>query len=64
MDSRTSPTGCYGGTSIAPLDGADDQVDDDHDNVNQRSLTIAEAKRGLSLTLGVPESSIKIIVEA
>ena len=31
---------------------------------NPDSLSIAEAKRRLAVTLGVPESSIKIIVEA
>jgi hypothetical protein len=52
-----------GGGSAPPPSGSDDLRDDDQDK-NENPLTIAEAKRRLSLSLGVPESSIKIMVEA
>ena len=45
--------------STPPAAGPRDLTDDDG-----RGLTIAEVKRRLSLSLGVPESSIKITVEA
>ena len=54
-----------GGGSTPPPTGADEVVDDDQDEFEESDLlTIAEAKRRLALTLGVPESSIKIMVEA
>src|SRR6185312_7543748 len=46
----------------APPPAAANGVDDGEGN-DEDALTIAEAKRRLSRTLGVPESSIKIIVE-
>lgn len=52
-----------GGGSTPPPTRPDDLTDDDQDD-NENLLTIAEAKRRLSLSLGVPESSIKIMVEA
>jgi len=47
----------------APPPAAANGVDDGEGN-DEDALTIGEAKRRLSRTLGVPESSIKIIVEA
>lgn len=51
------------GAGDAPPPSADDFVDDGEDE-ERDVLTIAEAKRRLALTLGVPVSSIKITVEA
>ena len=51
------------GGRTAPSSVAGDDVDDDEGN-DDDLLTIAEAKRRLARTLGVPESSIKIMVEA
>jgi hypothetical protein len=47
------------GGSSTPTTGARGGIDND-----EEGLTIAEAKRGLSFSLGVPESSIRITVEA
>jgi len=47
-----------GGATAAPTNGSNGRGQDGD------FLTIAAAKRGLSLSLGVPESSIKITVEA
>jgi len=60
----------YPAIARVPIDGGDgappraaaNGVDDGEGN-DEDALTIAEAKRRLSRTLGVPESSIKIIVE-
>jgi hypothetical protein len=49
--------------SRPPSIGSDDLADDDV-REGETGLTIGQAKRGLSLSLGVPESSIKITVEA
>lgn len=51
------------GGGIAPPPVAGDEVNDG-DGHDDDLLTIAEAKRRLARTLGVPESSIKIMVEA
>lgn len=52
-----------GGNEPPPL--VDEVSDDDQDDDDGRDvLTIAEAKRRLALTLGVPVSSIRITVEA
>lgn len=48
--------------STPPPARPDDLTDDDQDH--KIPLTIPEAKRRLSFSLGVPESSIKILVEA
>ena len=50
-----------GGAALPPR-GAGAEVD--HDESSNDLLTIAEAKRRLARTLGVAESSIKIMVEA
>ena len=34
------------------------------DRLSDRPLTMSEAKRGLALTFGVPESAIRITIEA
>jgi len=51
-----------GGTTPPPVAGAD--VDGDDKQNDDELLTIGEAKRRLARTLGVSESSIKIMVEA
>jgi hypothetical protein len=51
------------GGGAAPPPAAGDDVDD-NEGTDDDLLTIAEAKRRLARTLGVPESSIKIVVEA
>lgn len=50
-----------GGVATKPAEDNEDDEEEDHPD---ELLTIAEAKRRLALTLGVPESSIKIMVEA
>jgi len=50
-----------------PMNGGGDEpppagAHDDHD-ADENLLTIAEAKRRLALSLGVPESSIRILIE-
>lgn len=51
------------GESTPPPNGSADLADDD-EREEESALTIGQAKRRLSLSLGVPESSIKITVEA
>jgi hypothetical protein len=60
VNARTMPNG---EGSTPPSIGSDDRADDDG-REDVIGLTIGQAKRGLSLSLGVPESSITIMVEA
>ncbi len=53
-----------GGGSTPSPSGPGETEDDDQHHDGENLLTIPEAKRRLALTLGVPESSIKIMVEA
>lgn len=52
-----------GGGSTPPLTRPDD-ASNDEERDDEGVLTIGQAKRRLSLSLGVPESSIRITVEA
>jgi hypothetical protein len=58
------PLGLEGSATSAAEDESDEDAGRPDESTGARGLTIAEAKRGLSLTFGVPESAITITVEA